>query len=298
MSLKNLLNSLSENSNLRILTLEESERLKALLLTAYLDIQSVCEANGLSVMLVGGSALGAVRHKGYIPWDDDFDIAMPRNDYEKFKELFERELGKKYKLDAPNIGRKASNRFPRILIKNTKLVELGTDPDDENANIKIDMFIIENVPNGAAMRLVHGFLCTAAMFIAGQVSSYEEQNERYKEFMYKTKEGMKVYNRRARIGKMFSFRPAAKWFDIVDKLCQFKKETEYMGIPTGRKHYFGEILPKRAFIPVSSGSFENRTVYLPGDPDLYLKNLYGDYMVIPEEKDREKHFIYEIELPN
>lgn len=297
MSFKSILNSLSNDPNLRTLTRDEEKRLKAILLDSYLDIQSFCLDHGLSIMLVGGSALGAVRHKGFIPWDDDMDIAMPRSDYETFKQLFYDGLGDKYKLDAPNTGVKASNRFPKILIKNTKLVELGTDPQNENANIKIDLFVIENVPDNRIVRFAHGFLCTAAMFIAGQTSFYEEQDDRFKEYMYKTREGRNAYNRRRIIGKIFSFRPAYKWFNTVDKLCHYNRATRMLGIPTGRKHYFGEVLPKEAFLPVSIGLFEQNAVCLPGNTDMYLSNLFGNYMEIPEENKRERHFIYEIEFP-
>ena len=70
-----------------------------------------------------------------------------------------------------------------------------------------------------------------------------------------------------------------------------------LGIPTGRKHYFGEVLPKEAFLPVSIGLFEQNAVCLPGNTDMYLSNLFGNYMEIPEENKRERHFIYEIEFP-
>ncbi len=296
MSYKDILNSLSNDSDLRTLTDEESGKLKALLLDNYMRIQRFCQKHHLSVMLVGGSALGAVRHKGFIPWDDDLDIAMPRKDYNKFKRIFEKELGEYYALDAPNTGMKSSNRFPKILIKNTKLVELGMSPDDKNACIKIDLFIIENIPTNKLLRYIHGMLCTGMMFIAGQVDSYEARNDQFKTFMYKSEKGKKEYDRRMRIGRLFSFRPAYKWFNTVDRVCQWKRSGKYMGIPTGRKHYFGEILPSEAFIPVSEGEFEGKKAYLPGNADAYLKNLFGDYMKVPEKADREKHFIYDIEF--
>ena len=70
--------------SVRHLSDEELEKLKHVLLEIYLDIQAVCDKYGLVCMLLGGSALGAVRHKGFIPWDDDLDIGMPRDDYEIF----------------------------------------------------------------------------------------------------------------------------------------------------------------------------------------------------------------------
>lgn len=69
-----------------------------------------------------------------------------------------------------------------------------------------------------------------------------------------------------------------------------------MGIPSGRGHYFREIQSRKTFLPVSKGLFEGIEVNLPGDTDAYLKNLFGDYMKIPDIKDREKHFIYDIKF--
>ena len=64
----------------------------------FVDIKRICDKHNLILMLSGGSALGAVRHKGFIPWDDDIDLMMPRDDYDKFIDLFEEELGEKYYL--------------------------------------------------------------------------------------------------------------------------------------------------------------------------------------------------------
>ena len=71
---------------------EELARLQQVLLEMVLDLQAVCDANGLKCFLVGGSALGAVRHGGFIPWDDDVDLSMPREDLEKLKKIFRKPL--------------------------------------------------------------------------------------------------------------------------------------------------------------------------------------------------------------
>lgn len=294
MSFKTMLNALSEDESLHALSPEETGKLKNVLLEAYIDIQRVCEQNDLTVMLIGGSTLGAVRHKGFIPWDDDMDIAMPRPDYEILKERFDELLGDRYILDAPNMGKRSTNRFPRILIRDTRFVELGMTADNENACIKLDVFIIENVPGNKVIRTLHGLACTALMYIAGMVDTYEDKDPASKAYMCKTDEGKRMYEKRMRIGKLFSFSSGGKWFDRVDRVCQYGKKSDYLGIPTGRKHYFGEVLPYEALLPASRGTFEGYDVNLPGNPDQYLKNLFGDYMQIPKEEDREKHFIHEI----
>ena len=80
--------NLSQISVLRELTDKERERLRKCLFSIYKDIALVCSKYGLCFMLGGGSVLGAVRHKGFIPWDDDIDLMMPREDYMKFISVF------------------------------------------------------------------------------------------------------------------------------------------------------------------------------------------------------------------
>ena len=294
-SYKALLNSLSNDDKLRKLTTDEMLRLRKVFLETFQDLSDCCEKHGLTVMLIGGSVLGAVRHQGFIPWDDDLDVAMTRADFEKLKEVFERELGDRYTLSSPNYKKNANNRFPMMLVRDTLLVEVGNTPDDEVSRIKIDIFIIENIPSNKLHRLVKGLWCTALMFMASYEETYEHNTPELQNYMCKTAEGKKEYLRRVRIGKMFSFYDFQKWVDMVDSACQYKRETALMGIPSGRGHYFGEIRPKKTFVPVSKGTFEGLTVDLPGDPHDYLSNLYGsDYMTPPPPEKRERHFIMDI----
>ena len=273
------------NPNARVVEGEELKRLQEVLLDMFLEIRTVCENHNLTCMLLGGSTLGAVRHKGFIPWDDDLDIAMTRKDYEKFKRIFVEELGEKYVLNAPNYNGRPTNRFPKILKRGTKYVEIDEE-DDDRACIKIDVFILENVPDSILLRYAKGFWCTFLMFLGGHVYSYET-----------AKHMNRKLNRREIIGKCFSVLKSERLFDRFDKACRSKNgKSRNLGIPSGRKHYFGEILPRESFFPCSDGVFEGRIVSLPADTDLYLRNLYGDYMKIPPKNKREKHYIEKIEF--
>lgn len=295
-SYKELMNSLTKDSTLRTLTEEETFKLRECFLEALQDLSNCCEKYSLKVMLTGGSALGAVRHQGFIPWDDDLDVSMTRADFEKLKAIFEKELGEKYILSSPNYKNNARNRFPMMLIKDTLMVEMGSAPEDEVSKIKIDIFIIENIPDNVLVKYVKGLWCTLLMFITSYVQTYEQRNNAYlKNYMCKTEAGRKEYNRRIRIGSLFSFFDFQKWANLVDSAVQYEKTTSLMGSVTGRKHYFGEIRPRETFVPFSKGLFEGLIVYLPGKPNDYLTNLYGsDYMSLPPEEKREQHFIVDI----
>lgn len=296
-SFKSLLNSLSDDPHLRNMTDEEVTKLRNIFLSTYQDLAMCCRKHHLTVMLIGGSVIGSVRHQGFIPWDDDLDVAMPRSDFEKLKEIFDKELGDKYILSSPNYKNNANNRFPMMLVKDTLLVEAGNSPLSEVSKIKIDIFIIENIPMNPVIRTLKGIWCSFLMAAGSYEETYENKDESLKEFMCKTEEGRKAYYRRVIIGRLFSFYNFQRWMNIIDSACQYKKKSNLLGIPSGRGHYFGEIRPAKTFLPVSAGEFEGIQVNLPGNADDYLRNLYGeDYMTLPPMEKRERHFIMDIKF--
>lgn len=296
-SYKALMNSIAHDDNapLKKLTEDEIRKLREIFLTAFRDLAACCEKYGLTVMLIGGSALGAVRHRGFIPWDDDLDVAMPRKDFETLKGVFEQELGEKYILSAPNYRNNARSRFPVLLVKDTLFVELGGNAADELSKIKVDIFIIENIPENVIYRYVKGFWCTCLMFMASYEETYEHNTPAFRNYLCGTAAGRKEYRRRLLLGRLFSFFSFQKWVNIVDSALQCRKETSLMGIPSGRGHYFREIRRHDTFLPPSEGIFEGLRVSLPGNPHDYLSNLYGeDYMTPPPVEKRERHFILDI----
>lgn len=278
---------LEMNENLRT-------ELQKLLLEMCLDVLVVCKKKKIPVALIGGSALGAVRHKGFIPWDDDLDLGMTREAYKRFLEVFESELGDKYMLSAPNYKIAAKARFPKVLKKGTVLEEVLDSRNEDLCKVFLDIFILDNVPENRIYRKIKGYYCNFLELISGMVFFYENASEESKRFYSQV--GAENYKARMMIGKIFSFRNAASWFNSVDKAVQYKKETNLVGIATGRKHYFGEILDKNELFPLAEWEFEGHKVSLFKNQDYYLKNLYGEYMRIPPVEKRERHFIKRIHL--
>jgi lipopolysaccharide cholinephosphotransferase len=98
---------------------DERKSLQNCLLTLYKDLQAACEKHNLCIMLCGGSALGAVRHQGFIPWDDDLDALISRSDYTKLIEVFDDELGEKYILATQDVNSDTMGPWMKIYKKNT-----------------------------------------------------------------------------------------------------------------------------------------------------------------------------------
>lgn len=271
------------------------KKIQSNLLEMYLDVYRVCKKYGIIPYLVGGSALGAVRHQGFIPWDDDLDVGMIRSDYNKFQQIFTKELGSKYKLLAPNYQGNAKNRFPKIIKKNTLYREILDAQADEDCGLFLDIFILENVPDNVFKRNLKGIICNGLEFIGGQVFFYEHRDSMVKTFYLRA--GKANYYIRLLVGFIFSFFKSNRWFDIIDRNVQCDDNaTVFCGIPTGRKHYFGEILDKRKLLPEMYLPFEGYKIPVFKGVAYYLKNLYGDYMVIPPVEKREKHYIKECKL--
>ena len=291
------MNELSHGSDvLRELTPAENQQLKEHLIAMFQDVYAVCQKYNLTIMLGGGSALGAIRHEGFIPWDDDLDLLMPRCDYDVLQSVFEKELGETYFLSAPNSNGHSKNRFPKIMKKGTVLKELTDINSNDPCGIFLDIFILEQVPEQKVIRTLKGLGSHLLMFGGSQAYWYEHRCLEVKRYMCQTSKGKRNYWLRMAMGCVCSIIPSWKWFDAVDKAVQFHGNTTLLGIPTGRKHYFGEILPAEVYLPVSHGTFEGIQVPIPGNCDRYLTNLYGNYMQIPPAEKRERHLIVDLQL--
>lgn len=152
-------------------TSEQAAQQKRLLLMIFRDVSRVCEKYGFTLLLGGGSALGAVRHGGFIPWDDDVDLMLPRADYETFKSVFDRELGEKYAMQVPNApGHEITNLYMKIILRGTKRLEIQKIGAPGEHGLWVDVFPIEFAPKNAVIRRAKGFFVNALAYLA--VSNY------------------------------------------------------------------------------------------------------------------------------
>ncbi|MBR6880629.1 MAG: LicD family protein [Clostridiales bacterium] len=293
-----LVKKLSSERSDRLVTVSDDDvrRIQKVLLDMMEDTKSVCEENGITYMLVGGSALGAVRHDGFIPWDDDMDIGMTGRDFKKFVKLFEEKFGGKYWVhteDTPEYG----SVIGKIRLKGSTYKgrdDLFTD----ECGIPVDIFRLENVSDNKFIRKIHKTFCMGIGLVLSCRLFYRNR-EYYMDLAAGDKDIEKVFKRKIRLGSLFRFMSVKSWAKLTEKFygaCK-KDGSKCVVIPSGRKHFSGEIYSREDMLRTEDHIFDGHTFPIPAGYDAYLKQLYGDYMKIPSPEERESHLLVSLDIP-
>lgn len=255
------------------------------------DIIDLCKKNDIKIYAVGGTLLGAVRYKGFIPWDDDLDFAVSRADIPKLAELINQT--DKYEIHIPEMTKQGNPvRFPKIYRKNTVYKQTESLVSYEQ-KLFVDIFTIENIPSNVIARYTHGLIADILSMIGSYVLFYTEGRDILKKKTIIASILIQM------IGFVFSFKSYSYWNALA--YAHFGKyqdiDTDMVTLPGGAGHYFGEILPKKVFGCGEEIPFQDISVLSPSLRHEYLLNRYGtDYMIPPDEKNRVNHNIISFEI--
>ncbi len=277
------------------LTSEELEGVKRVTFEILCDVVSICEKENIPYMLGGGTALGAVRHNGFIPWDDDIDINVQRKYIDPLLNAIEKQYGNKYYIEAPMRTPGYLSSFIQIHKKGTVFQEYLVQ-DTEYCGIKIDIFPIENTYSNNFLRTMHGLLCESGLFILSCYRMYAWRDE-FMELTSCNQMARRVVRLKGFIGMLFA--PAHKWwYNRIQHClaCCKREDSKYVVIPSGRKHFFGEVYQRNIYLETVTMPFEKHFFQVSKDFDHYLKMLYGDYRKLPPEGQREHHVIYQLKF--
>ncbi|MDO5408857.1 MAG: LicD family protein [Lachnospiraceae bacterium] len=286
----------SGNRDLIELDDETLKRMQKVILSIAEDIIEVCEANNIHYCLGGGSALGAMRHQGFIPWDDDMDLNMTRRSYERFIPLFTEKYGDRYWIHTPEATSDYGMTLARIRLKGTVL-RGREDFANEECGMFVDLFVIENTFDFAPFRYLHGFFSMAMGFLLSCRNFY--QNRRNLMALAEgNRQARKIFRIKIGIGRLLSFWSVDRWTHLTVKCysCCHNHHSRFVVVPSGRNHFFGEQYLRKKFCAVRKLKFEGHDWNVPRDIEGYLKHMYGDYRKIPPASQQEKHVVLDIKF--
>ncbi len=287
----------ANRDDMTAVTDSDIKALQGVLIGIMEDIDAVCRKNEITYFLAGGSALGAVRESGFIPWDDDMDIIVPRKDYLRFLECIATEFPDRYTVQCVSFGMGYDMHSAKIRKKGTVYTELF-ESEKGKTGVFIDVYPLEDTYDSSFRRKLHGYKVEALMLICSCIKM--KKNSKLILPYLTEKEHIKAVKRKVRLGKLLSVLPLEKWLKITEKsLSKVKNpESEFVTVPSGVGHYFKETYRRDDFFPAKDISFEGRHFSIMNNPSAYLIGRYGeDYMTPPDEKNRyEHHAVMEFKL--
>ncbi len=257
------------------------KKIQAHLLDILSEVVRVCEELHIDYFIVGGTALGAVRHRGFIPWDDDLDIGMTRENYERFLVEAQGRLRKDLFLQTFETESDSPFYFAKVRKDHTKFVEKYCKNLNIHQGIFIDIFPYDFLPQDAKKREKHYQKVKRMLnlYIAKSVTGTSSVYHGIKKFVYLII--------RWSLHLLVLPIPKQKLFQMTDKLMKkYNLENTnllgYAGLPKIQVSYDSVVVPDTII-------FENLMVKCPKHIEAYLKNNFGDYMTLPPENKRGGH---------
>ncbi len=240
------------------------------------EIALFCKEHNIRYFLTGGSALGAIRHNGFIPWDDDIDIAMMRRDYEY---LINNYIDNdKFHLQCMEKDGNYWNMFAKMRMNNTYLGEKALKDLALPNEIFVDIFPIDNAPSGGYRKV---------MINANLVKINNSA-------LWLKKKLKKISNCKYKLAEyLVSLLPEKTIYSLTKKIMTSYKDDDseyvvaYLSAYAIRKEY----LPRSTYYNTVEHKFEDRIYMIPADADKYLTSVYGNYMALPPVEKRVTHNI-------
>lgn len=248
------------------------------------ELARFCDENHLRYYLSGGTLLGAIRHKGFIPWDDDIDVNMPRPDCDKLVQLTNGILGP-YEIASPlkDINAPYCDFYRiydfRAVIENTHGMSAAKHPYYQP--VFIDVFPIDGLPDAEkeTKRLYFKIRFLRKLLTASLMQHIEGKNLLTRTFYFLA--GFPA--------KMIGAKRFGRWLARTEQKYSFD-EQKYIGVTSSGVHFAEEKMPKNEYLPTVEVEFAGKKYHAPQNYDRYLTQLYGNYMELPpEEKRNSQH---------
>lgn len=244
------------------------------------ELKRICEQNDIKYFLIAGTLIGSVRHKGFIPWDDDIDVGMLRSDFEKFVELCKTELNKdEFFLQIPeNEETSADYGIARLRLNNTRIVIESRKNVKCHEGFFVEIFPYDNMPNNKILAKIYGNGFAVLKRIYALRKGYTS-NPRT---LY-----AKIAVRTATILlKPIKTKTLQKWLIKYPYKFYNKKVVQASLLNEGYAHEHHDV---KTITELSTGEFEGEIFPIPSDYNKFLTEQYGNYMQLPPKNEQVNH---------
>lgn len=257
---------------------------QAMILDIFDPVYRFLKERNLTHYMLGGTLLGAIRHKGFIPWDDDMDLGLPRKDYDYFLAHIQEALPEHLRLETYENTPGHHYYFSRIVDTRHAMRRLGS-LEERSENVWIDIFPLDGMPNNPLTRRIHmaRLLVTRALY---HISCFEKVNLKRPNRPLSERIVIRFveitgFGRRSDTGKKLN---------QLDRLLRKYplEESNYICNFMGQ-YKFREMFPKRWYGKGTLYPFEQYMLMGPDDYDAVLSQMYGDYMTVPKDADKNAH---------
>lgn len=258
--------------------------LHMVLLDAMKDIDRICRENDLKYFLHAGTLLGAINHKGFIPWDDDVDISMLRKDYNRFLSIVQEQLQDKYFVHTYKTDPQYQNNRAVLRVLGTKVIHNHEDEAYKHKEIAIDIVPLDAVPNSKVVQKIQ-----QAVIWVIDAAVQIKQGEIIPQSIV-----TKVIALLSKIDRVI----LGEWIDKVTCMCRNEK-SEYIGLLsytgknpyTGVSGYYNDLLKREWYEKPIYLPFEDTKFMTISEPHKDLVHRYGEHYMepYPEEKRITKH---------
>ena len=257
------------------------------------DFIEVCKEYNLTYFALAGTGIGALRHKGFIPWDDDIDVGLPRKDYEKLLEVFAEKYSDKYTIGNAETMKNYPLMTTRIMIKGTKFVEESLKNIKCELGIFLDVYAFDNVSDDEKKfkKQARAAWFWSKILILRHIA--------FPVLPFKGIKG-KLAHAICAVAHftLVLFHISPRW---IYNRCK-NASCKYNNIETRRIAYFCDtspyinLLDKEKSLPVIELDFEDIKLNFPKDLHEMLTFVYGDYMQLPPVEKRKNHYPYCLEF--